>query len=52
MTLEEAKEQARRTSEEEGVTQHVNRRLNGEYYVSDWYDSDATVTSYTYGEQH
>jgi hypothetical protein len=51
MSLEDAKEEAQRVSEEEGVVQHVEETEegSGKYRVSDFYDSDLTVISYEYG---
>ena len=51
MSLKDAKEEAKRISKEEGVVQHVERTEKGsnKYRVSDWYDSDLTVTSYNKG---
>lgn len=47
--LDDAKEEAKRISKEEGVVQHVNGLANGKYKVSDWYDSEETVCSYENG---
>lgn len=52
MTLEEAKKEAQRISQEEGVTQHVNQYRDGTYYITDWYNCDTTVCSYTNGIEH
>ena len=51
MSLEDAKAEAQRISQEEGVVQHVEETSegSGEYRVSDWYDSDLTVASYQNG---
>lgn len=50
MSFEEAKEEAKRKSEEEGgVAQHVNQIGNDQYIVSDFYDSDTTVASFGLG---
>jgi hypothetical protein len=49
--LEQAKAEAQRISQEEGVAQHVNKVGRG-YRVEDWYDSDTTVASYEDGEQY
>jgi len=51
MSLEDAKVEAQRISQEEGVVQHVEETSegSGEYRVSDWYDSDLTVASYQNG---
>lgn len=48
-SLSKAKEEAQKISEEEGVVQHVNKKPDGSYEVSDWYDADSTVISYEYG---
>lgn len=45
----EAARQAKQISKEEGVTQHINDLGDGHYEVSDWYDQDATVLSYSNG---
>ena len=49
--LAQAIKRAKQISDEEGVVQHVNRREDGSYEVSDWYDSDNTVFSYQYGRE-
>lgn len=51
MSLEDAKAEAQRISQEEGVVQHVEETSegSGEYRVSDWYDSDLTVATYERG---
>jgi hypothetical protein len=51
MSLKDAKEEAKRISKEEGVVQHVEEteERSEKYRVSDWYDSDLTVTSYKDG---
>jgi hypothetical protein len=51
MSLEDAKAEAQRISQEEGVVQHVEETSEGseEYRVSDWYDSDLTVATYVRG---
>jgi hypothetical protein len=51
MSLEDAKAEAQRISQEEGVVQHVEETSegSGEYRISDWYDSDLTVASYQNG---
>lgn len=53
MSLADAKAEAKRVSEEEGVVQHVEETSegSGEYRVSDWYDSDLTVASYQNGRE-
>lgn len=53
MSLADAKAEAERVSEEEGVVQHVEEteKGSGKYRVSDWYDSDLTVASYENGEE-
>ena len=50
-SLAQAIERAKQISDEEGVVQHVNRREDGSYEVSDWYDSDNTVFSYENGRE-
>lgn len=47
--LNAVKEKARQISKEEGVAQHVNDRGNGNYQVSDWFDSDTTIASFENG---
>jgi hypothetical protein len=51
LSLDDAKFEAQRISDEEGVVQHVEETSegSGEYRVSDWYDSDLTVVSYENG---
>jgi len=50
MSLEKAKAEAKRISDEEGgVAQHVNEVGNGKYVVSDFYDADKTVASFGVG---
>jgi len=49
MEYEEARAEAHRISKEERVVQHVNKKQDGTYYVSDWYDSDSTVISFSNG---
>jgi hypothetical protein len=51
MSLEDAKAEAKHISAQEGVVQHVEEteKGSGKYRVSDWYDSDLTVTSYNNG---
>jgi hypothetical protein len=40
-----------RENSKEGYVQHVNlNQKTGQYYISDWYDSDETVASYQNGE--
>ena len=34
-----------------GCVQHVNRKLDGTYYVSDWFNSDSTVASFENGKE-
>jgi hypothetical protein len=42
---------AQHTSEKEGVVQHVNKhKETGKHYVSDWYDHEETVASYSKGK--
>ncbi len=47
--LQKIKEQAKEESKD-GCVRHVNRTHNS-YIISDWYDSDSTVTSYENGRQ-
>jgi hypothetical protein len=49
LDLQTAIETAKRTSEEEGVVQHVNELPDGGYTVSDWYDYETTVRSFEFG---
>jgi hypothetical protein len=49
MSLEDAKAEAQRESEEEGVSIHINSVGKGKYQVSYWFDSDSTVASYEDG---
>jgi len=49
MSLEDAKAEAQRESEEDGVSVHINSIGKGRYKVSYWYDSDSTVASYEDG---
>lgn len=49
MSLEDAKVEAQRESEEDGVSVHVNSAGKGKYKVSYWFDSDSTVASYEDG---
>ena len=49
MSLEDAKAEAQRESEEDGVSVHINSVGKGRYQVSYWYDSDSTVASYEDG---
>jgi len=49
MSLEDAKAEAQRESEEDGVSVHINSVGKGRYQVSYWYDSDSTVASYDGG---
>jgi len=49
MSLEDAKAEAQRESEEDGVSVHVNSVGKGKYQVSYWFDSDSTVASYEDG---
>jgi hypothetical protein len=51
MSLKDAKAEAKRISAQERVVQHVEETEKGskKYRVSDWYDSDLTVTSYNNG---
>jgi hypothetical protein len=60
MTLSEAKLKAQTESALHGCVQHVNFKfsftvgedmMGGEYYVSDWYNSDSTVKSYSNGNE-
>jgi hypothetical protein len=49
MSLEDAKAEAQKESEEDGVSVHINSVGKGRYQVSYWYDSDSTVASYEDG---
>jgi len=49
MSLEDAKAEAQRESEEDGISVHVNSIGKGKYKVSYWFDSDSTVASYEDG---
>lgn len=50
MTLEQCKQEALRISKEFQCGQHVNYNVPGQYYyVSDWYDCDATVATFSCG---
>jgi len=51
LDLKTAIETAKRTSEEEGVVQHVNELPGGGYTVSDWYDYETTVKSFEFGRE-
>jgi hypothetical protein len=51
MNLEEAIRKAKKESKEDRITLHVNRRKNRSYYVSDWYDCDSTVATYSNGDK-
>lgn len=51
LDLNNAKEEAQRISQEEGVVQHVNQTSRGTYKIEDWYDADNTVASYENGLQ-
>lgn len=48
--LREMKERAK-TRSAAGFTQHVNKRSDGTYYISDWYDADSTVASFENGRE-
>jgi hypothetical protein len=49
---EAAKEKAKQVSEIHSCVQHVNRRLDGSYHVSDWLEHDGTtVVSYEQGRE-
>lgn len=51
-SLEDAKRVAARESKDcGGCVQHVNKREDGSYYVSDWFDSDSTIASYVNGKE-
>ena len=47
-TLQEAKDIARQISKDERCVQHVEKHGDG-YRISDWYDSDLTVATFTNG---
>jgi hypothetical protein len=49
MTLRDAMVQAQAISIDNRCGQHVNRRLDGDYYTSDWYNEDSTVITYDRG---
>ena len=49
MTFQEAMIQARAMSIDNHASQHVNRRLDGSYYTSDWYNADSTVITFESG---
>jgi hypothetical protein len=49
MTLHDAMIQAWAISKDDRCGQHVNRRLDGSYYTSDWYNADSTVVTYENG---
>lgn len=52
LTLAQVKERAAEQSKDcGGCVQHVNKRDNGTYYVSDWFDSDSTVASFVNGKE-
>jgi hypothetical protein len=60
MLLHDAKTKALAESAEHACAQHVNFKItglnaddtvNGYFYVSDWYDSDCTVFSYSNGAE-
>jgi len=44
--IKEAKKQSL-----DGCVQHVNKTIQGIYYVSDWFNCDSTIASYVNGEQ-
>jgi hypothetical protein len=48
VSWEQAREEAKQISQEEGTVQHINKLDDGSYIVSDWYD-DTTVLSYESG---
>lgn len=50
MTLQAARIKAQ-TDSRNGYVQHVNRTLQGTYYVSDWFNSDSTVASFYNGRE-
>lgn len=50
-SIEKIKARAQANSQE-GYVQHVNRdKRNGNIYISDWYDSDETIASYSNGRE-
>jgi hypothetical protein len=49
--LKKATTEAQRLSREQGVTQHVNHIGNGKFDVSNWFDSDNTVSSFEFGRK-
>lgn len=58
MTLEQAIAKAIRVSKECGCVQHVEKFISGwtdpnqvQYTVSDWYDYETTVASYSCGNE-
>ena len=52
MTLEQAKQHAQQQSAIHQCGQHVNYNAPGNYYyVSDWYDCDSTVATYSFGKE-
>ena len=51
MTLSEALNKAQSISEQYQCGQHVNFNVpNQYYYVSDWYDCDSTVATFSNGK--
>ena len=46
-----AHDEAKRVSKEEGVVQHVNKTIRGDYYVSDWFCDGSTIASYENGKK-
>ena len=49
--LKKATKEAQRISQEDGVSQHVNHIGKGQFDVSNWYDSDNTVSSFANGRR-
>lgn len=50
--LKAAHDRAQKISDEYQCSQHVNRRgVDGSLYVSDWYDCDSTIASYSSGRR-
>jgi hypothetical protein len=49
--LKKASAEAQRLSRESGVTQHVNHMGGGKFDVSNWFDSDNTVSSFEFGQK-
>ena len=49
--LKKATTEAQQLSRESGVTQHVNHIGSGKFDVSNWFDSDNTVSSFEFGRK-